>query len=296
MAKTRTILKHVRSVGGIRTVTNAMQTVASARFKLVHGRIQAFGPFGSQLAALVGDVLLRSASRELDHPLLRAPAGLKRDVLLVVTSNRGLCGSYNAAVLRVALERLRQLREADYDVLLHVVGSRGVRHLEFRGHRPDRVYGDLGDPPDYDAVAGLADAMMSDFLDGRISGLEAAYMQFVSSGRQRSAIAQLLPVPELPARTPEVDPELLLPYDFLPSPENIFRKLLPETVRLKLYQCFLDAAAAEQLMRRVAMRAATDNADDMIRELRLRANRLRQMQITTELSEIVGGRAGLGET
>lgn len=295
MAKTRSILKHVRAVGNIRTVANAMRTVASARFRLVHRRIGAFGPFASHLGAIVGDVLRRSASRKLDHPLLRAPPGLKRDVLLVVTSSRGLCGSYNAAVLHVAIERLCQLRQADYEVLLHVVGDRGARHLRFRGRRIDELHGDLGDPPEYEAVARMADAMMSEFLAGRISGLEMAYMQFVASGRQQPVIAQLLPVPELPERTPDVDPELLMAYDFLPSSELIFRKLLPETVRLKLYQCFLDAAASEQFMRRLAMQAATDNADDMIRELRLLANRLRQTQITTELSEIMGGHTGPGE-
>lgn len=296
MAKMRNILKRVRAVRSIRTVTHAMQIVASARFKVAYDRIQAFTPFGGELGAMVGDVMLRSAAQKLDHPLLHAPEGLRRDVLLVITSSRGLCSSYNAAVLRVAIDRLGQLRKAGYEVLLQVVGSRGVRYLEFRGLAVDRIYEDVGDVPEYATTTVLADRMMADFLGRAIGGLEVAYMQFVSSGRQRPAVAQLLPVADLPAERGEVDPGLLMPYDFLPEPEGILRRMLPATVRRRLYQCFLDASAAEQFMRRLAMRAATDNADDMIHELRIRANRQRQAQITTELTEIMGGRAGLEET
>ena len=289
MAKTRNIIKHMRAVRNIRTVTKAMQTVASARFGAASARIASFSPFGNEQVAMVADLAARVEAQQLDHPLLREPKGLQHDILLVITSTRGLCGSYNMAVLKTALLRLGQLRQADYDV-----GRRGVRYLEFRGLEIDKTYPELGDLPGYEVIAALADSMMSDFLGGRISGVEIAYMQFPSAGQQRPAIAQLLPLSDLPtASREEADAGLLVPYDFYPRAEEILRKLLPDTVRLKLYQSFLDAAAAEQFMRRTAMRAATDNADDMIRELRRVINRHRQMQITTELSEIVGGRAGL---
>jgi len=293
MAKTRNILKHMRAVKNIRTVTGAMHTVASARFRLANDRIVTFSPFGNELSAMVADLVARSESQKLDHPLLAEPEGLRRDVLLVLTSSRGLCGSYNMGVLRTATQRLSQLRQADYEVELHVVGSRGIRYLEYRGLKIDKAYTKFGDVPAYEAVAALADAMMGDFLDRRIGGLEVAYMQFESAGRQSPAVAQVLPLEALPGAQEESNAELLVPYDFYPAPEDILRNLLPATVRLRLYQCFLDAAAAEQLMRRSAMQAATDNADDMIRGLRRVINRQRQMQITTELSEIMGGRVGL---
>jgi len=300
MAKTRNILKHVRAVGNIRTVTKAMQTVASARFKQAHDRISSFGPYSAHVTAIIGDVVARSSRRRLDHPLLRPAPKLHRDILLVITSNRGLCGSYNQGVLHLATERLVQLREGGYEIELHVVGARGARYLRFRGVEPDEVHEEFGDVPTYQQVAELADTMMQRFLGGRIGGLEAAYTQFVSSGRQRPAVAQILPVadlpgPEEPGEADEAFGPVPMPYDFLPSAQALMKRLLPMTVRLKLYQCFLEAGAAEQFLRRVAMQAATDNADDMIRELRLHLNRTRQMQITTELSEIMGGRAGLEE-
>ncbi len=295
MAKTRNILKRVRAVGNIRTVTRAMQMVATARFKVVHDHVTAFSPFSTHLQQMVADLVIRAAAGEkLSHPLLVPQTGVRRDVLLVITSNRGLCGSYNSSVLKLAMNRLAQLRAANYDVLLHAVGGRGARYLRFRKIDVDREYLDFGDLPEYSRIAALGDEMMSRFLGGKISGLEVAYMQFISGGQQKPVIAKLLPLEDLPQSSQaESDPSLLAPCDFLPSPGRILRRLLPNTVRLKLYQCFLDAAAAEQLMRRVAMQAATDNADEMTHDLRRIANRLRQMQITTELSEIIGGRAGL---
>jgi len=295
MAKTRNILKRVRAVDNIRTVTRAMQMVAVARFKVVHDRVLTFSPFSVHLQQMVADLVIRAAASEhISHPLLVPQTGTRRDVLLVITSNRGLCGSFNSSVLKLAMGRLAQLQGADYDVLLHVVGARGARYLRFCKIDVDREYLDFGDLPQYGQISELGDEMMSLFLGGKISGLEVAYMQFVSGGRQKPVIAKLLPLEDLPqASQTEQDASLLAPCDFLPSPASILRRLLPSTVRLKLYQCFMDAAAAEQLMRRVAMRAATENADEMTHDLRIAANRLRQMQITTELAEIIGGRAGL---
>ncbi len=129
---------------------------------------------------------------------------------------------------------------------------------------------------------------MTDFVAGRIGGLEVAYMQYLSSGRQSAVIAQVLPLTYAtpPATTPGLAP---VPYEFVPSPREILDRLLPATVRLRLYQCFLDAAVTEQMARIQAMRAATDNADDMLHNLTVRYNRDRQAQITTELAEILGG-------
>ncbi len=294
MPKPRNILKRTRAIGNIRTVTKAMRTVASAQFKVAYDRIVSFGPFATGLVATVADVIARSQAKVLDHPLLKAPEDVRREVLLVLTSSRGLCGSYNMNVLGLGIQRLGRLRDAGYEVQLHLVGRRGVQYLRFRGFQIDRVYEQFDGVPGYEAAASLADSMMSDFLARRISGLEVAYTQFVSSGRQRPAVAPVLPLSDLPTRGQDAEArqEVPFPYDFLPSPEQILRKLLPLTVRIKLYQCFLDAAASEQFTRRAAMQAATDNADDMIHELRLLANRQRQRQITTELAEIMSGRGG----
>jgi hypothetical protein len=200
-------------------------------------------------------------------------------------------------VLRLASERLEQRRAADYEVLLHVVGRRGVQHFRFRGIGMDREYLELGDLPTYDQVLELTDSLMEAFLRDEISGLEVAYMQFVSPGEQTPVVSQILPLSSLPAPAPRMpsaaEPP---PYEFFPSPKEILAELLPATVRLRTYQCFLDSSLSEQIVRARAMQNATQNAEEMLTALAAEANRLRQRQITTELSEIVGGAAGGGRS
>jgi len=295
MPKTRNILKRVRAVRSIRTVTRAMQLVATARFKVAHDRLMSFLPFSTNTLELVADLVLRaSAGEKLPHPLLDRLTGAGREVLLVLTSNRGLCGSYNSSVLKLAMSRLELLGGAKREVSLHVAGGRGARYLRFRKVRVDREYPDFDDLPQYSQVAALGDSMMADFLAGKIGGLEVACTRFVSGGQQKPAITRILPLEDLPRPgLAGAGARPMAPCDFLPSRDRILMGLLPNTVRLRLYQCFLDAACAEQFMRRAAMQAATDNADEMTHDLRIAANRLRQKQITTELAEIIGGRAGL---
>jgi F-type H+-transporting ATPase subunit gamma len=294
MAKARKIQKHMRAVKSIATVTRTMEMVSTSRFKKVHGRVAAGRPYTDRLTDIVGDIVSREGLDELDHPLLRAPAGVKRDVLLVLTSNRGLAGPYNSGVLRLAAERHRQLLEAQYEVDLQVAGRRGLQYFKYRGYEIHRQYPGFTHEVTFEEAAELAHRMMSEFLAGRISGLEVVYMQYVSSSRQRPSIAQILPmeVVEPPKRFLPGGGELA-PYEYAPSSRELLRHLLPSTVRLRLYQCLLDATASEQVMRIGAMAAASKNANDMIRDLSVQYNRTRQSQITTELAEIMGGRQAL---
>jgi F-type H+-transporting ATPase subunit gamma len=295
MAKARKILKRANAVRNIRGVTKTMEMIASARFKRTHDQAVAARPYTDRIADLVACLIDRMGIDQMGHPLLGEGQAAPREVLLVLTSNRGLCGAMNPSVLRTATARHKQLIEADYEVLLQVVGKRGVRHFRFRGMELDAAHADLGDVPDYDAISALTDALVESFLAGAVGGVEVAYMQFISAAVQRPVISQILPLTNLP--TPAAgrlaavgDPA---PYDFVPSPSEILDQLLPATVRLRMYQCFLDSSVSEQIMRIAAMRNATDSADDMLHELTARYNRMRQTQITTELAEIMGGRIGL---
>jgi F-type H+-transporting ATPase subunit gamma len=288
MAKARKILKRARAVENIRT----MDMVSTARFKRAHDKASGARPYTDRITDLVG-ALMDRAQDEVGHPLLKDPVGLKRDVLVVLTSNRGMCGAMNPQVLRAAQARLRQLRGAGYEMLVYVVGKRGVRHFRFRGMTMDRELAELGDLPDYEAVCDVADELMDDFLADRISGVEVAFMQFVSSGHQTPVIAQILPMSNIePPPRPGPAGGRPAPYDLIPAAGSILADLLPATVRLRLYQCFLDSSLSEQIMRIQAMRSATENADEMLHDLRVQYNRLRQSQITTELAEIVGGSTG----
>jgi F-type H+-transporting ATPase subunit gamma len=292
MAKARQIRSRLAAVRKVRAVTTAMETVATSRFKKAHRLAVDARAYTGQLTGMVDDIVRRTPPKRRMHPLFRVPKNTRREVLLVLTSQRGLCGGYNQQILALATERHAQLVEAGYEVSLHVTGRKGLQFLHFRRFEVEREYTDLAYLPDYATVARLADEMMEWFVDGRISGLEVAYMQLLSPGRQKPAIAPLLPVSS--AEPPSLEEgEEPIPYEFLPSTVEVFEKLLPATVRLRLYQCFLDAAVGEQIARISAMRGANENANEMIRTLALRYNRMRQAQITTELAEILAGRSEL---
>lgn len=294
MAKARKILKRAKAIKSIRTVTKTMEMVSTARFRRTAGHAAGLRPYTDRSADLVADLIARAGEGGIDHPLVHDRPEVRRDVLLVLMSNRGLCGGYNAAMVRLASERIGQLRAEGYQVRLHVAGKKGASLLRRRGHTPDRVTDAFDHAPDFAAVSELVNALIEQFLRGEISGLEIAYMQFVSSGVQRPAVAQMLPLTYLrppPGPMRETEP---LAYEFMPSEEEILNQLLPASVRVRAFQCFLDAAVSEQVARMSAMRAATDSADDMIRQLNLDYNRIRQGQITNELAEIMGGSEAVG--
>jgi len=281
----------------VHTVTKTMEMVSSARFKRVFDQAAAARPYTDRLTDLVGDLMERAAGDRLAHPLLVENPELRRDVLLVITTNRGLCGTLNSAVLRVATQRLDQLRAEGYEVLLHVTGRKGIRHFRFHGVEVQREYTELGDLPGYDQVLERTDCLMDAFGADEIGGVEVAYMQFLSPGRQTPVIAQILPLSNLeaPPRSPLATGEPA-PYDLWPSADEILAQLLPATVRLRMYQCFLDSSLSEQIVRARAMQNASESAEDMLHDLTAQYNRLRQRQITRELMEIMGGSGGRGRS
>ena len=293
MAKARRILKHANAIKNIRTITRTMEMVAAARFKRTHDLAVAARPYTDHLAGMVADIVDRLSADQLSHPLMTASEGVQTVVLMVITSNRGLCGSFNTGVLRLVTERMDQLAESGYKVLLHVVGKRGSQYFRFRGIKVDKEYTDFDDMPEYEGIRQVAEELIGSYLAQEISDLEIGYMQFISAGRQSPSIAQILPISDLPSVADKTPGEDALPYDFHPSPEELFDKLLPVAVVQKIYQCFMDAAVAEQVMRIAAMHGATEAADEMIQKMTVKYNRVRQSQITTELSEIMGGRIAL---
>lgn len=295
MAKPRQILKHARSVSSIRMVTKAMQTVASVRFRQAHDKIATFSPFAERVAQVIESLGSTADIGLKDHPLANAPAGVKRATVLAITSNRGFCGSYNSALLALATQHMNQLRAEGWSIELRLTGKRGSRQFESRGAKIDYMH-DLPDSVEYKMVAPLANRMMEQLLGHDIAAFDVVYTPFTGSAMVKPVVTRLLPITQVPAgdgagKAKGAMAEMVA--DFYPAPDVIARRLLPTMVRLRLYQFFLAAAAAEQRMRMVAMQSATDNAEDMMRELKVAYNRARQAQITTELTEIIGGRAGI---
>ena len=243
---------------------------------------------------------LSKASLRISHPLLEDRPEPKATILLVLTSNRGLCGGYNAGVLRQVTQRLRRGREAEETISLEVSGKRGINYLKFQGRPADRTYTHFENKPTFAQVEELADRFIVDFCSHKIDRLEIAYTKFESASRQAAVLERLLPMGTLevePAKgsqsSKDENEERLIEYEFLPSAEEILQQIVPAAFKARLFKCFLDAAVSEQIFRRVAMKAATENAGEMIGDLSQAYNRARQTQITSELSEIIGGAAAL---
>lgn len=265
-----------------------MQLIATARYQAALSRATAGKPYTEKLAELVAD--LSDVATNISHPLLATPEQTRRSSLVVITSNRGLCGGYNSHVLRSATTHLDEQSAEDVESDVHMVGLKGVGFFKFLKRAMSEQTTDMGDAPKFDEVEPIANALMSRFTKGETDSVFIAYMRFMSMGKQRPFVMQLLPLArDRVEESDEGSPRSTAEYEFSPEPEELLNVLLPATVRAGLYQCFLDAAVSEQIARMVAMKAATDAAGDMISSLTQKYNRARQTHITMELLDIVGG-------
>ena len=306
MAKARAIVLRRKAVQNIRKITRTMELIATARFKKALDRATEAEAYTRKIAELVAD--LGSTALEVSHPLLEKREPVKRSLLLVLTSNRGLAGGYNGNVVRVATRTYFDHQTDGIGTVLEVAGKRGINYLRFRGIPMDVTYTHYEDRPQYDDVEKLAERYIGLYVRGEIDQLDVAYTQFINSARQQAVIQTLLPmttasvgqtaasvrqsVKNASAAVAPAESERV-PYEFLPNPRSILEEIVPVSFKARLFKCFLDAAVSEQIARMVAMRGATENADDMIKLLTRQYNRARQSQITRELSEIIGGAAAL---
>ena len=290
MAKARAIVKRLKAVKNIRKITRTMELIATARFKKAMDRATEAAAYTKKIAEIVAD--LSKADLSFSHPLLTQPEEQKKTVLLVMTSNRGLCGGYNGAVLRHVMGRLKEAKENGEELTLEVAGKRGQAFLKFQGIEPDTFYGGFEDKPRFDEVDEIAQRYIDGFVSGEIHRVDVAYTEFLSSARQQAKMATLLPLGQLDSAD-EDESSRAVDYEFLPSPEDILEEIVPAAFKAQLFKCFLDAAVSEQIARMVAMKGATENAGEMISTLSMQYNRARQSQITSELSEIIGGAAAL---
>jgi F-type H+-transporting ATPase subunit gamma len=290
MANRRVLVKRRKATRNIRKITRTMQLVATARFQAAFNRLTASKPYTEKLAEVVADLsrALQGAGGDVQHPLLAEAASDKPGVVVVITSNRGLAGAYNSNILRAAIQTLDEAAAAGHRPEAIVSGGKGTAFFRFakRPASPPPVA--VSDTPRFEQVEPLANALMNRFLRGEISSVKVVYMRFLSAGQQRADVMQLLPL-ATPAAVSSGPAEKSLQYEFLPDAKSLLEELLPATVRVRLFQAFTDAAVSEQVARMVAMKAATDAAEEMIKQLSRDYNRARQTAITMELLDIVGG-------
>ncbi len=295
MAQTREIKKRIGAVKTIRRITKTMQMIATAKFTNSLQRAHAAKPYTERVQQLVGEVLaaaVAGAEGDFEHRLIEGPAeSPNRERLLVISSNRGLCGAYNANVLRAAMTHVRELQAGGRQLDLETAGKKAVAYFHFQkvaitqGHT-------MPDQPPYDEVERLADRYIEEFVAGQHDAVRVAYMRYESNSRQIPQVIQLLPLEATPRVAGDAGGAEAL-YDFSPSVEAILDELMPLAVKVLLFQAFLDATVSEHIMRMVAMKSATENASELGRTLTRKFNRARQAQITTELMEIISGAAAL---
>jgi F-type H+-transporting ATPase subunit gamma len=307
MAKARAIIKRRKAVENIRKITRTMELIATNRFRKALNRATEAEAFTRKIAELVAD--LGESASEAAHPLLTKHDPIKRSLLLVVTSNRGLAGGYNSNVLRAANSRLQELAERGITSAIEVAGKRGISYFRFRKITPDATYTQFEDKPQFDEVNILAERYIKMYVTGSVDQLDVAFTQFLSSSRQVATVQTLLPITsgdikQAPpsVRQPKPGEGLAaapsrksepVPYEFVPDARSILEEIVPVSFKVRLFKCFLDAAVSEQIARMVAMGAATKNADDLVKTLTRQYNRARQNQITRELADIVGATAAL---
>ncbi|QDU98543.1 ATP synthase F1 subunit gamma [Lignipirellula cremea] len=288
MANPRALDKRRKSIRNIRKITRTMELIATARFKKAMDRATAATAYTRRITKVVSD--LARSGLEVNHPLLEERPEKRKAVLLVLTANRGLCGGYNGGVVRLTAPRLKQLREEYGSVQLEVSGKRGINALKFRGVLADQTFLQFDDQPKFEEIRQIADRYLDAYTLGEIDRVDVIYTRFETISRQTAMVETLLPLTSLPGVDEEEEEaagDSL--YEFLPSAASILEEVVPMSFRVKLFKCFLDAAVSEQIARMVAMKSATENASDMIKQLSMTYNRARQSKITNEIMEIIGG-------
>jgi len=292
-AKLRIVRRRIRSVQSTKKITRAMELIASSRIVRAQQRVEASRPYAEELTRVMEDVASRSGS--LDHPLLEERSSPATTGILVVCSDRGLAGAYNANVLKVAEELVRGVRGRGLEPALYVVGKKGVGYFRFRGVAMQASWQGFSEVPPYEKAEEIGRRLIDDFAERTIDELHCAYTDFRSAFTLRATSQRFLPIaPDEVAGTGSAS--VPAEYLFEPEPAEILDHLLPQYLITKVYAALLESAASENAARRRAMKAATDNADELIKVLTRQANRARQDEITTEILEIVGGAEALAAT
>ena len=280
--------KRRKSIRNMRRITRTMELIATARFKKAMDRASAATSYTDRMTQLVTD--LTQSGLQVSHPLLEAREKPEQGRLLVLTANRGFCSGFNGNLIRAGLNTYDELVEQLPSVDVEISGKKGIAGFGYRDITASREYTHFEDKPAFAEVDEIATRYLDEYATGQLDRLDIVYTKFISVSRQELAIETLLPLGSLAGDGAEADSSgSNTSYEFLPSPESILEEVVPTSFKVKLFKCFLDSAVSEQIARMVAMKAATENAGELIKELSMQYNRARQSRITSELMDVIGG-------
>ena len=285
----RQLRRRIKSIQSTKKITHAMEMIAASRIVKAQQRVAAARPYAEQITEVLRQ--LAAAGVGEDHPLL-AEREINTVGYIVLVGDRGLAGAYNTSVMRTADRAIQADRAKGKDYSLSLSGKKAEGFFRYRGYRIDEANSGFSEQPSYEDARRVAGGMMSRYEEGEVDQVQLVYTRFLSAGSQKVTNSQLLPLEkqtleDMAAEGPEAD------YEYEPSPEGILERLLPRYVEARVYAALLEAAASEHAARQRAMKAATDNAEELTQTLSIEANKVRQAGITTEIMDVVGGAEAL---
>jgi F-type H+-transporting ATPase subunit gamma len=293
----RVLKRRIRSVQSTKKITRAMELIAASRIVKAQARVQAARPYSEQITQVIHH--LAEGGAGVSSPLLKPREEVRKVAYVVLTADRGLCGAYNTSVIRQAERSLKAQQAQGRDYSLILVGKKADSYFRFRRYRIDAAFAGMSDTPTYENAREVAQAVSAPFEAGEVDQVQLVYTRFISAGTQVVEEVTLMPLDPAglglgEAGGGEADSgQPSASYEFEPGADEILTRLLPRYVEARIFAAQLDAAASEHAARQRAMKAATDNADDLIKSLTRVMNRARQDSITTEIMEIVGGAEAL---
>jgi F-type H+-transporting ATPase subunit gamma len=283
-AELQQLERRIRSVQSTKKITRAMELIATARIGKAQQRMGQAKPYTAQMDEVIRNIA--AATGGLSHPLLERRQ-VRTAGVLVVTSDRGLAGAYNHSVIRLAEHAIAEHRRSGREVALYVVGKKAQSYFRYRRFQLERTWLGVTDTPTYGDARAIAQTLLNEYVEATVDSVEMYTTRYLSALTQNPVMWPLLPIEPPAAVTDEaVGP---VAYTFEPSPEEILDRLLPRYLEATAFGVLLEASASEHASRRRAMKAATDNAEELTHILTRNKNQARQAEITTEISEIVGG-------
>ena len=293
-AKERELRRRIGSVQSTKKITRAMELIAATRVVKAMHRANEAKPYATQVTGVIEN--LTAGGTSVSHPLLRSAEKVERVAVIAITSDRGLAGSYNAAVIKAAERQVDAARTEGANYALILIGKKAADYFSFRNYEIEAQYTGMSDTPTYENAREVANKVVEMFEAGEVDRVELAYTEFVTMGTQKVTVRKYLPLTatEQIAEAGSGSSQAVAEFEFEPSPGGVLESLLPRYMESRLYSALLEAAASEHANRQRAMKAATDNAEELIIKLSREMNQARQASITTEIMEIVGGAEALG--
>lgn len=290
MANLKEIRNRIDSVNSTKQITSAMKLVAASKLRKAQNAIVAMRPYSLRFEEIMRDVTSTLGEGDVSPYSEQRP--IKNVLIVILASNRGLCGAYNSNTIKEALARIEShygALNASGNLAIITVGRRVSEYFQKRKYNVVGTYDEYSENPQFKDVSQLATQFMADFISKKYDAIELVYNQFVNAATQRLQTERLLPI----QKEEHVESETTADYIFQPDQASILQEMIPKTLKIQLFKAFLDSAASEQGSRMTAMHQATDNASDMLKELKLHYNKARQATITNEIIEIVSGAEAL---